>query len=496
MLGEDHALRDLADLVSGATDALQPRRDRRRRLHLHHEVDGAHVDAELEARGRDDAAQPAGLEVGLDERALLFADGAVVGTGEHGLGSPGDPGCPDGLGRRSAHGQQPIGRVGREEPVARRHRDRLGLPFGPELVEARRQALGEAPRVREDDRGPVREHLVEDRRLHVRPHGARTGLGGEVGEVVDRHGDPDVEPLAARRRDDADRPRAREEPCDLLAGPHRGGEPDALRRRGGELVEPLERQGEVRPPLGAGERVDLVDDDRLDAAERLARRRREHEEQGLGGGDEDLGRMRHERPALGGQRVAGADPDAHLGHLHAVRGGRARDADERGAQVALDVDAERLQRREVDDLGAGGRGIRPGRVQPVDGPEEGGEGLARAGGRDDQCVLAACDRLPGLALHGRGLGEGLGEPRPGRGRERVQRLGHPPIQPDAADARPGSAFSERPRARRRAPGRRRRRCGAPARHPSASCSPRTAPRPDRASATSSRAPRPRPRAAG
>ena len=207
------------------------------------------------------------------------------------------------------------------------------------------------------------------------------------------------------------------------------------------------------------------------------------------------GGWRHERPALGGQRVARADPDAHLGHLHAVRGRRARDADERGAQVALDVDAERLQRREVDDLGAGGRGIRPGRVQPVDRPEEGGEGLARAGGRDDQRVLAACDRLPGLALHGRGLGEGLGEPRPGRGRERVQRLGHPPIQPDAADARPGSAFSERPRARRRAPGRRRRRCGAPARHPSASCSPRTAPRPDRASATSSRAPRPRPRAA-
>ena len=318
---------------------------------------------------------------------------------------------------------------------------------------------------------------------------------GEVGQVVDRHGDPDVEPLAARRRDDAHRPRAGEEARHLLAGSHRGRQPDALRRRRGELVESLERQREVRAALRAGERVDLVDDDRLDAAQGLAGRGGEHEEQRLGRRDEDLGRMRHERPALGGQRVARPHPDAHLGHLEAVRRRRAGDADERGAQVALDVDAERLQRREVHDLRAGRRGIGPRRVQPVDGPEERGEGLAGAGGRDDQRVLAARDRLPGLALHARGLGERLGEPRPGRGRERVQRLGHASIQADAADARPGSALSARPRAPRRAPARRRRPCGAPARHPSASCSPRTARPPGRASATSSRARRPRPTAA-
>ena len=73
VLGVERAARDLADLVAGAADALQAARDRRRGLDLDDEVDGAHVDAELEARGRDDAAQPARLEVVLDDRALLLA---------------------------------------------------------------------------------------------------------------------------------------------------------------------------------------------------------------------------------------------------------------------------------------------------------------------------------------------------------------------------------------------------------------------------------------
>ena len=56
VLGEDHALRRLADLVPGAADALEAARDGGGALDLDHEVDGAHVDAELEAatsrRGR------------------------------------------------------------------------------------------------------------------------------------------------------------------------------------------------------------------------------------------------------------------------------------------------------------------------------------------------------------------------------------------------------------------------------------------------------------
>ncbi len=47
-LREDPPLRDGAQLVAGAADPLQAARDRLRRLDLHDEVDGAHVDAQLE----------------------------------------------------------------------------------------------------------------------------------------------------------------------------------------------------------------------------------------------------------------------------------------------------------------------------------------------------------------------------------------------------------------------------------------------------------------
>jgi hypothetical protein len=57
--------------VAGAADALQPGGDRLGRLDLEHEVDGAHVDAELERRGGDEARQLAGLEQLLDDEPLL-----------------------------------------------------------------------------------------------------------------------------------------------------------------------------------------------------------------------------------------------------------------------------------------------------------------------------------------------------------------------------------------------------------------------------------------
>ena len=57
VLREDLAAARLADLVAGAADALQPARHRAGRLDLDDEIDGAHVDAELEAARRDDAPE-------------------------------------------------------------------------------------------------------------------------------------------------------------------------------------------------------------------------------------------------------------------------------------------------------------------------------------------------------------------------------------------------------------------------------------------------------
>ena len=64
--------------MAGSTHALDAGGDAGRRLDLQHEVDGAHVDAKLECRGRDQAAQRPRLQLVLDQQALLAGDRAVV----------------------------------------------------------------------------------------------------------------------------------------------------------------------------------------------------------------------------------------------------------------------------------------------------------------------------------------------------------------------------------------------------------------------------------
>ena len=149
VLRVDRALARLADLVAGAPDALQAAADRARRLDLDHEVDGAHVDAELEAAGGDDGAQVAALELVLDDDALLAGERAVVGPDEL-LAEP--PGL----------------RVDADAAL-------LG-----QLVELGGEALGLAAGVAEDDRRAVLEDLVEDPRVDARPD-ARRGAAAVAG---------------------------------------------------------------------------------------------------------------------------------------------------------------------------------------------------------------------------------------------------------------------------------------------------------------------------
>ena len=111
------------------------------------------------------------------------------------------------------------------------------------------------------------------------------------------------------------------------------------RRRVDQVLEPLQGQRQVGAPLGLGDRVDLVDDHRLDRGEDLAGARGEHQVERLGGGDQDVGRRFAHRPALGLAGVAGPQADRDLG----------ADPPQRRPQVALDVVGERLQRRDVDD---------------------------------------------------------------------------------------------------------------------------------------------------
>jgi hypothetical protein len=104
--------------------------------------------------------------------------------------------------------------------------------------------------------------------------------------------------------------------------------------RGGDRLEALERQPEMRAPLGLGHGVDLVDDHPFDRAEHLPCARGEHEVERLRRGDEHVGRCAQHLLALALRSVARADRHRHV----------SADPPQRCAQVALDVVGERLER--------------------------------------------------------------------------------------------------------------------------------------------------------
>ena len=349
--------------------------------------------------------------------------------------------------------------------LGRRRALGLAAPVGPlvaELVEAGGQALGQAPGVDEDQRRAVRLDQLQQPGVDGRPDRppGRAGLGGvdrrgagpaarpvveggdrlaEVGHVVDRDDDLDVELLAHAGVDDRDGAGpppgapvaglvAAQEPGHDVERTLGGRQADALGRALVQRRQPLEREGEVGAPLGGHERVDLVDDHGLDVAQRLAGLGRDHQVQRLGRRDEDVGRPADQLAADLGRRVARAQADRGFTEGLAQPLGRGPDADERRPQVLLDIDRQRPQRRDVDDgrapplAPAGAAGGRVGR-QPVDAPQEGRQRLARAGGGQDERVVALGDGRPPLCLGRRGGAEAGLEPRPDGGREQVQR--HP-----------------------------------------------------------------------
>ncbi len=146
VLRKDHALARLPDRVSGAADALQAAADRARRLDLDDEIDGSHVDAELERGGGDDRPQLAALELILDDHALLAGQRSVVG--------------PEQLG---------VGRA---------------VLLLVELVQLGGETLGRAAGVAEDDRRAVGEHELEHPGIDARPD-ARPALA--AAGLADRH---------------------------------------------------------------------------------------------------------------------------------------------------------------------------------------------------------------------------------------------------------------------------------------------------------------------
>ena len=142
---------------------------------------------------------------------------------------------------------------------------------------------------------------------------------------------------------------------DVLDRPDGGREPDALGGRSEQGVETLEREGQVSPALRAGDRVYLVEDDRVDSPERLPTCRSKKQEKRLGCRDEDVCRCPRESGALGRRGVARSRCDGDLGDLDPKPTGLLGDPDERASQVSIDVDRKGLEGGDIQDAAAPGR---------------------------------------------------------------------------------------------------------------------------------------------
>jgi len=212
------------------------------------------------------------------------------------------------------------------------------------------------------------------------------------------------------------------------------GQADPLGWPIGDFFEAFERHRQVRTAFGGGHRVDLVDDHGLDALERLAGPRSEHEVERFGGGDQQVRRTADQLLAVVRRRVARAHRHFGRGERLADALGREFDARQRCAEVLLDVECERAQRRDVEHPRAVRTRLGPGRGdESVDRREERGQRLARAGRRTDQSVLAGGDVWPSLDLRRRGFRERRREPLANGRRERPD---HPMVcdQVEATDS--------------------------------------------------------------
>ncbi len=236
--------REAAHRVAGAPDALQQGRDAVRRGDLADQVDVPDVDAELERRRRDEHRELPLPQLLLRGEAHLLGKAAVM--------------------RRDALGAEPLG----------------------ELV---RHALGQPPRVDEDERSAVRLDQPDQALVDLLPHLVRHHrLERRAG-----HLDGEIRVAIVAAVDDGafGIPRAGEEARHLLDRLLRRRKAEALQAPAAHVVEPFERQGEVGAAPRLEHRVDLVDDEHARAPEHVARALgRQEQIQGLRRRDQDMRR--------------------------------------------------------------------------------------------------------------------------------------------------------------------------------------------------------------
>ncbi len=351
--------------MAGTANALQRHGNRARRADLADKIDVADVDAELERRSRDEHAHFAGFQLAFGSQAQLAREAAVMGG---------------------------------------------NCFFSEAFGEMVRDAFGKPPRIDEDQRGTMLQDERGDAVVNFAPH----LVGGDRAEFALGDFDRDVQAAAVTGIDDYGvRPAiAGKKVRDGLDRLLRGGKADADGRMLEQGFEPLERKRQMRAAFIVGDGVDFIHDHGFDVAQDgAASLGGEQDVERFGRGNENVRRPHQHVAAFVHQGVAGTHADANFGHQQAAFGGFAKNFAQRDLEIFLDVVAEGLQRRDVQNFRLISQ--RTGKSfadQPVDAGEKGGERFAGAGRRGNYRGFPGEDLRPAELLRLGGRSEALQEP--------------------------------------------------------------------------------------
>ena len=260
VLREELAPARLAHLVAGPADALQAARHRAGRLDLDDEVDGAHVDAELERAGGDQALEAPRLSSSsICRRRSRDSEPWWALTSSW----PGSGGRPSASAARfSPSRASSLSRVA-SRSARRRALTKMSVERCSSTSSSSRGGWPARCCVRTGPAaaGPLTGSSMISPRAPMSSTGTTTSISSGLRT-------PASTMVTGRGRDGSTvgrRPEAAEEAGDLVERALRGRQPDALGRALAE--RPRAARGvsdRCDAPLGGGQRVDLVDDHGLD----------------------------------------------------------------------------------------------------------------------------------------------------------------------------------------------------------------------------------------
>src|SRR5580704_19364235 len=188
--------------------------------------------------------------------------------------------------------------------------------------------------------------------------------------------------------------------CNLFNRLLRCREADAYRRTMCQGFQSLQRESQVGAALVVGHRMNLVNDHGLNITQdRAALLRCKQDVERLRCRDKNMRRTLQHRTAFVRERVARADSGANLWHQEATFACHLQNFAKRDFEVLLDIVAQRLQWRNVQDLGAILEITRQRLAyQSINAGEKCGEGLTRAGGRRNERGVTSQNVRPSLLL--------------------------------------------------------------------------------------------------